>query len=112
MLIDRIYQQLHSTRLVRNHAIFSVKFLGRGARYYDYLRCTRSEASVAALSTLAVRLTNVADQFRSTREWVSYADLLDAMAEQVWAEIEDRSYRDAWRAPQAQHVPGVLTQGR
>lgn len=109
MLVDRIYQQLHSTRLARTHAIFSVRFLGRSARYYDYLRCTRSEASVTVLSTLAFRLTAVADQFRSSKDWSGYASLLDAMAKEVWAEVEDRTYRDAWLAPQAERALGALT---
>lgn len=111
MFVDKIYQQLHSTRLAPNHAIFSVRFLGRSARYYDYLRCTGAAASLAALSTLAVRLIAIADQFRLSPEWGLYADLIDAMADEVWAEIESRTYKDAWRAPQAQRALGALMQG-
>lgn len=98
MLIDKIYQQLHSTRLAPNHAIFSVRFLGRSARYYEYLRRTGSQARLTALTTLAVRLIALADQFREDGRWSHHSEALDATADKVWTEIEARTYRDAWGA--------------
>jgi hypothetical protein len=111
MLIDDIYRRLHSTRLASNHAIFSQQFLGRSSRYYDYLRCSGADPSLAVLSTLAVRLIAIADQFRQDVSWSRYTEMLDAMADDVWAEIEARSYREAWRDPKALYAPTALTQG-
>ena len=99
MLIDNIYKRLKYTRLAPSHAIFSCRFLGRSDRYYDYLRCSGADASLAVLSTLAVRLIALADQFRRDADWSRYAEMLDGMADEVWTEIEARSYRDAWSAP-------------
>jgi len=111
MLIDEIYQQLHSTRLAPNHAIFSVRFLGRSARYYDYLRCTGSQASLTALTTLAVRLIALADRFREDGRWSHYSKALDDTADRVWVEIEARTYRDAWGASRVVQAPAALIQG-
>lgn len=112
MLIDNIYKRLNYTRLATNHAIFSCRFLGHSTRYYDYLRCSGADASIAVLSTLAVRLIALADQFRQGAECSRYAEMLDGMADEVWAEIEARSYRDAWRAPGTPGAPAALTQGQ
>lgn len=112
MLIENIYNRLKSTRLAPSHAIFSCRFLGRSARYYDYLRCSGADASVAVLSTLAVRLIALADQFRQDPDCSRYAEMLDGMADEVWVEIEARSYRDAWSAPRALRAPTALGQGR
>ena len=112
MLIDNIYKRLKYTRLAPNHAIFSSRFLGRSARYYDYLRCSGADASLAVLSTLAVRLIALADQFRQDADWSRYAEMLDGMADEVWAEIEARSYREAWSTPRALRAPAALMQGR
>jgi hypothetical protein len=111
VLIDNIYKRLKYTRLAPSHAIFSCRFLGRSDRYYDYLRCSGADASLAVLSTLAVRLIALADQFRQDADWSRYAEMLDGMADEVWAEIEVRSYRDAWSAPHTLRAPAALMQG-
>jgi hypothetical protein len=110
MLLFNIYKRLNSTGIARNHAIFSSHFLGRSPRYYDYLICSGSQPSVAVLATLAIRLEDLADKFRSEPRWACHADMLRDMAVEVRDEIKFRSYTDAWHP--GQRASAALTQGR
>lgn len=60
MILEDVFQFLHDTGLVRNHAIFSTDYLGHSPRYYDYLRCSRAKPSLRSLLKLAMRLHDLA----------------------------------------------------
>lgn len=60
MILDDVFQFLHDTGLVQNHAIFSTDYLGHSPRYYDYLRCSRAKPSLRALLKVAMRLHDLA----------------------------------------------------
>lgn len=52
MILNDVFQFLHDTGLVRNHAIFSRDYLGHSARYYDYLRCSGASPSLHSMIKL------------------------------------------------------------
>ncbi|MGE4431820.1 MAG: DUF6626 family protein [Sphingobium sp.] len=60
MILDDVFQFLHDTGSVRNHAIFSTDYLGHSPRYYDYIRCSRAKPSLRSLLKLAMRLHDLA----------------------------------------------------
>lgn len=60
MILDDVFQFLHDTGLARNHAIFSVDYLGHSPRYYDYLRCSGAKPSLRSLLKLAMHLHDMA----------------------------------------------------
>lgn len=60
MIVDQAYSFLKGADYVDCHAFFSTTYLARSARYYDYLRCSGAEPSVAVLLNLAGRLQSIA----------------------------------------------------
>ena len=60
MILDDIFEFLHSAGRVPNHAIFSIEYLGHSARYYDYLRCSGKQPSVRSLVKVSGQLQRLA----------------------------------------------------
>lgn len=90
-MLDGIYCTLKSLGMVKCHAEFSVEFLCRDARHFDYLRCTRSKPTIETLTRLAVRLNRVSSCFRKDGRWIDLADKAEELAKDVWAEVVNRS---------------------
>jgi hypothetical protein len=61
MIIDLAYSFLRRMDYVDAHAFFSTTYLGRSARYYDFLRCSGAEPSVPVLLNLAGRLRTISN---------------------------------------------------
>lgn len=81
MILDDVFQFLHDTGLVRNHAIFSTDYLGHSPRYYDYLRCSGGKPSLRSLLKLAMRLHDLAQATSRPDE----QDAASALAHRVMA---------------------------
>lgn len=62
MILDEVYQFLNDAGRAPNHATFSTDYLGHSARYYDYLRCSRTPPSLRSLLKAAMRLTDIAHE--------------------------------------------------
>ena len=97
MILQGAYDDLTALRLVKGRAKFSIDFLGRSGRYFDYLSSSGAQPSMAALTTLAMRVTGISDIYREDTRRARQTAILDALADRLWTEIERRSYADAWR---------------
>ena len=91
MMLDQIYDELKKMGCVRSHGEFSMRFLGRSERHFDYLRCTRSQASIDTLTYLAARLNAAAIALRDAASWQLEADQMEGHCEAVWCEVARRS---------------------
>jgi len=80
MILDDIFQFLHDTGFARNHAIFSTKYLGHSARYYDYLRCSGSEPSLRCLLAVTSQLQRLACEEKTQPARADRAKLLSQRA--------------------------------
>lgn len=76
MILDDVFQFLHDTGLVRNHAIFSTDYLGHSPRYYDYLRCSGAAPSLRSQLKLAMCLTDIAHEAETIPNGAARASLL------------------------------------
>ncbi len=77
--------------LVKNHATFSVEFLGRGQRYLADLTCSGRPVAVGALLSLFIRINAIADAFAATPSLSRQATELRELAAAIWAELERRT---------------------
>ncbi|WP_443025878.1 DUF6626 family protein [Sphingomonas sp. RB1R13] len=91
IVLNGLYDELKEIGCVRSHGEFSTRFLGRGQRHYDYLRCTRSPASMETLTYLAARLRAVAVAMDSAGTWDAEAKLIQGLCEAVWREVARRN---------------------
>ena len=91
MILQDTYAVLKRLGLVTNHAAFSTDFLNKGARYYDHLICSRQRPAVAALLSLFIRSSAIANAFAARPSLASEASEMAALAEALWAELERRS---------------------
>ena len=91
MMLDQIYDELKKMGCLRSHGEFSTRFLGRSERHFDYLRCTRSQASIDTLTYLAARLNAAAIALRDAATWESEASQMEGFCETVWREVARRS---------------------
>lgn len=90
-MLNQIYEELKTMGCVRNHAEFSTRFLGRGGRHFDYLRCTRAPASIETLTYLAARLHVAAVALEDAGSWKLEAIQIAHLVETVWREVARRS---------------------
>ena len=97
MIIQTIYSVLSKLDLIESRGQFSQDYLGRSGRYFDYLCSAQAAPSLAALTTLAMRISGLADIFREYEQKARQTKLFDALADRVWTEVEHRTYTDAWK---------------
>jgi hypothetical protein len=109
MIIEDTYIALVGLNLAKSTARFSIDYLGRSGRYFDYLRSSHAQPSIAALTTLAMRVTSLSDIFGEDARRAPQTKTLDDLADALWAEVERRSYADAWKARRA--YPARVVQG-
>ena len=91
VMLDQVYEELKTMGCVRNHAEFSTRFLGRSERHFDYLRCTRSPASIETLTYLAAHLRAAATALEEAVTWPDEARQMKGLVENVWREVARRS---------------------
>ena len=91
MLTDQVFAELKALGLATNHRQFSTAYLGRSARYYDYLRCSGAEPGMSALITLAMQVRAKFTELALGPYQLGAAERLDGLANQIWDEIQRRA---------------------
>ena len=89
MILDDVFQFLNNTGLAPTHAIFSTKYLGHSARYYDYLRCSGAQPSVRSLVKVTGQLQRLAGDNDTTPP---HADQAVALSRRTMMEAFCRSW--------------------
>ena len=91
MLITETYALLKRRGLVANHVAFSLDYLNKGPRYYDHLLCSRQTPAIAAMMSLFVRVSAIADALTASPALTMHAAEISELVSAIWEELKRSS---------------------